>query len=616
MKTILSKPVLILVSILLAVNFLRAQSLPGTPPAIAWQKCLGGSGDDVANSVRPASDGGFIISGTSDSNNGDITDNHGQKDFCLLKLDEAGNLTWEHSYGGSGNDEGYVAVPTSDGGYAIAGKSNSKNGDVTGNHGSSDVWLIKTNDQGTIQWQKSYGGSMSDAANAMQLTSDGGFVLAGLSYSSNGDVSGNHGQGDAWIIKVDQDGTLQWQKAVGGSLYDIARDIDLTSDGGYIVTGYALSNNGDIAVNKGQEDFWFFKLDANGNLEWETTMGGTGGDCGSAGVQTIDGGYVFCGLTHSKDLDVIDPHGDHDMWVIKADADGIAQWTNCIGGSDGDNGIDIKQQTDGTIIASGYTSSNDGDVSGLHGLSDIWLTSLDESGNLVWQETLGGSNYDYPRNLQIISPGQYLVAGAASSNDGDVTGSYGNNDFWIIKLSADVCSGASATITYTTLDLCGNSSITLTASSGTGLTYQWQRGESNISGATNKKLSVTTKGSYKVVVINAEGCSKTSAAAKVTKSCKAGFVTGEFVPETFNCYPNPSSGQFTIDLKLNTVQEGEATVEIINSLDQRVYVGQVFVTHSELNKVFDAAHFLNDGTYILKVIAGDQVYSSRLMIAK
>jgi hypothetical protein len=158
-------------------------------------------------------------------------------------------------------------------------------------------------------------------------------------------------------------------------------------------------------------------------------------------------------------------------------------------------------------------------------------------------------------------------------NDGN-NQSHGNNDFWIIKLSADVCSGVSVTISYTTLDLCGNNSITLTANSGTGLTYQWQKGKSNISGATNKNLSVSAKGSYKVVVTNTDACSKTSAAVKVIKSCKEGFITSESIPETFNCYPNPSNGKFTIDLKLNTAQDGEASIEIINSLDQEFMSGR------------------------------------------
>ncbi|HYV93953.1 MAG TPA: MopE-related protein [Chitinophagales bacterium] len=425
-----------------------------TPPSISWQKSLGGSGNDVANCAKPTSDGGFIIAGISNSNNGDITGNHGQNDFCLIKLNAAGNLVWQHSYGGTGVDEATCVVQTPDGGYAVAGKNSSHNGDVTGNHGSSDFWLIKTNDQGTLQWQKSYGGSQSELAYAMEPTSDGALVIAGITYSNNGDVSGNHGVGDAWIIKVDQNGNLLWQKAVGGSQLDIASDIKQTNDGGYIVTGYSLSNDGNISTNKGEEDFLFFKLDASGNLQWQKTMGGTGGDVGNAGVQSIDGGYVFCGLTHSTDLDVVGALGGHDVWVIKTDPAGTAQWTRCLGGSDTDEGIEIKQQTDGTIIVCGNTGSNNNDVSGLHGLYDIWLTALDTSGNSLWQKTLGGNNYDYPLSLQILSSGQYLVAGKTNSTNGDITENHGGYDFWVVKLNT-VCN----TIFYADADGDGYGSI-------------------------------------------------------------------------------------------------------------------------------------------------------------
>jgi len=408
------------------------------PPVISWQKSLGGSGDDAANCVKPLSDGGFIVVGTSNSNNGDISGNHGQDDFCLIKLNASGNLVWQHSYGGNGYDQAISVVQTLDGGFALAGKSSSNNGDVTGNHGLSDYWLIKTDDQGAIQWQKSYGGSQSDIANSMEQTSDNGFVIAGTSYSNDEDVSGNHGMGDACVIKIDQNGNLQWEKTIGGSKLDIANNIHQSADGGYIVTGYSLSNDGDITTNKGQEDYLFFKLDANGNLQWLKTMGGSGGDCGSAAAQTIDGGYVICGLTHSEDFDVVGFMKGHDMWVIKTNSTGIAQWTRCLGGTDGDNGVDIKQQTDGTIIACGYTMSNDHDVSGNHGGRDIWLTALDTSGNLLWQKTLGGSNDDNPVNLQIISNGQYIVAGKTNSNDGDVTENQGNSDCWIVKLNVPV----------------------------------------------------------------------------------------------------------------------------------------------------------------------------------
>src|ERR1043165_7244064 len=369
------KPAITLLQLIALAFSLHAQTI-NTPPTIAWQATIGGTKDEVVNCLKPIPGGGFVIAGSSSSNDGNMSGNHGVDDFFLIKLNDTGNIVWQKSYGGSLMDEASSVAITLDGGYILAGKSSSNNGDVTFNYGFSDYWIIKTDDKGKKQWQKSYGGSMSDIANSIQVTSDSGFIVAGVSYSNDDDVTDNHGNGDAWIIKLDKNGTLQWQKAFGGSLFDIANDVHQTPDGGLIVAGYTVSNDGDILYNHGQEDFWIFKLDENGNLQWQNTMGGTGGDCASAVQPTLDGGYVLCGLTHSRDYDIDSTLGAHDAWVVKTDSLGVIQWSHSLGGSDGDDGTDIKQQPDGTLIACAFSSSNDGDVSGNHGGFDNWVVQL------------------------------------------------------------------------------------------------------------------------------------------------------------------------------------------------------------------------------------------------
>ncbi|MDR2458041.1 MAG: hypothetical protein LBD41_06140, partial [Clostridiales Family XIII bacterium] len=209
-------------SIFLIVVFTSVVKAQNSAPNIEWQKSLGGSQYDSAFFIQQTSDGGFIIAGTGTSNDCDVTGNHGDDEYWIVKLDSLGTIQWQKSLNGSFGNYANSIQLTSDGGYIIAVYSNSNDGDVTGNHGSYDYSIVKLNSLGTIQWQKSLGGSNHDSANSIQQTSDGGFIIAGQSESNDGDVTGNHGSQDYWIVKLDSLGTIQWQKSLGGSEYDWA----------------------------------------------------------------------------------------------------------------------------------------------------------------------------------------------------------------------------------------------------------------------------------------------------------------------------------------------------------------------------------------------------------
>jgi hypothetical protein len=228
--------------------------------AIQWQKCLGGSGWDVATSIQQTSDGGFIVAGRTNSNDGDVTGNHGNDDFWVVKLSATGEIQWQKSLGGSNDDWATSIQQTSDGGFIVAGSTDSNDGDVTGNHGNDDFWVAKLSSTGAIQWQKSLGGSGDELAESTQQTSDGGFIVTGWTTSNDGDVTGNHGGKDFWVVKLSSTGAIQWQKSLGGSGTDVAESIQQTSDGGFIVAGYTASNDGDVTGNHGYDDFWVVKL--------------------------------------------------------------------------------------------------------------------------------------------------------------------------------------------------------------------------------------------------------------------------------------------------------------------------------------------------------------------
>jgi hypothetical protein len=344
--------------------------------SIQWQKCLGGTNAEIARSIQQTLDGGYIVSGYTASNNGDVSGNHGATDFWVVKLDAKGNLQWQKCLGGTNFDDATSIQQTLDGGYIVSGYTNSNNGDVSGNHGSTDFWVVKLDTIGNLQWQKCLGGTNSDEATSIKQTSNGGFIIAGQTISNDGDVSGNHGGSDFWFIKLNSLGVIQWQKCLGGTHSDNARSTQQTSDGGFIVVGATFSNDGDVSGHHGNWDFWVVKLDTTGNLQWQKCLGGTDADNATSIQQTTDGGYIVSGYTASNDGDVSGNQGNHDFWELKLDAIGNLQWQKCLGGTDADYAYSIQQTLDGGYILSGYTPSNNGDVTGNHGGVDTWVVKL------------------------------------------------------------------------------------------------------------------------------------------------------------------------------------------------------------------------------------------------
>ncbi len=337
------------------------------PPDIEWQRALGGSGDDVAESIQQTRDGGYIVAGWTRSSGGSVSRNHGRGDFWIVKLDENGKYEWQRTLGGGYDDGAYSIQQTRDGGYIVAGGTLSNDGDVSGYHGSWDFWVVKLDREGNIEWQRALGGSKGDVAGSIQQTRDGGYIVAGWTESNDGDVSGNHGGKDFWVVKLDSEGDIEWQRALGGSCDDWAESIQQTNDGGYIVAGITYSNDGDVIGNYGERGFWVVKLDEEGNIEWQRVLGGSYNDEACSIQQTGDGGYIVAGGTASNDEDVSGNHGGWDFWVVKLDKDGNIEWQKCLGGSDDERAASIQQTRDGGYIVAGSTN---------HGGWDFWVVKL------------------------------------------------------------------------------------------------------------------------------------------------------------------------------------------------------------------------------------------------
>ncbi len=406
---------------------------------ILWSKTFGGSWRDVANSIYETKDGGYVVAGTTASNDWDISGNHGGSDAWVSKLDSAGQIIWSQVYGGSQDDHAESIQQTKDRGYIVAGESYSNDGDVYGNHGDLDFWVFKVDSTGQIIWSKVFGGSGEDRAQSVQQTSDDGYIVGGWTHSSDGDVMGNHGRADFWAIKLDSVGDIEWTNNYGGSHFDYGSVIKQIDDGGYIFTGNSYSNDGDLPGNKGDSDAWVIKLDSAGMIVWSKVYGGL--QCESFGSiqQTSDGSLIFAGSTASTDGDLPGNHGGYDAWVVKLNQNGQIKWSQVYGGLQQDGARCLQLTTDEGCVFAGSSSSVNGDIISNHGGRDAWVVKLDSTGQIIWSNVYGGSKSDGAYSIQQSSDMGYIVCGSTESNDGDISENKGENDIWVFKLESDPC---------------------------------------------------------------------------------------------------------------------------------------------------------------------------------
>lgn len=214
-------------------------------------------------------------------------------------------------------DYAVSAIETVDKGYFIGGESLSRNGNVTGNHGGFDYWVVKLNSQGELVFEKSLGGSKDEPLNSAIQTRDGGYLLIGSTESNDGNVTGNHGGLDYWIVKLDSAGLIEWQKCFGGSSYEKAYSAVMSPTGGYAVAGSTHSTDGDVSENHGAQDYWLISINSLGTLEWEKCFGGSNYDYGFNLILNTDQSYCITGISESIDGDVSGNHGWWDYWLVQ-----------------------------------------------------------------------------------------------------------------------------------------------------------------------------------------------------------------------------------------------------------------------------------------------------------
>lgn len=425
---------------ILKFTFISILLHPQVPQA-SWHKCYGGIINDRAGGICVTSDGAYAIAGTSNSQDGDMTGpTHGAKDSWILKVTTAGTLTWQKNIGGSSDDYTNFIKQTADGGFIVGGQTYSPDGNFmnANYHGLFDAWAAKLNSSGAIQWIKCYGGSGGEVFNDVECTSDGGYIFVGYSGSNNGDLTNNYGALDVWAVKTNSAGVKQWQKNFGGSTNDLATCIKKTANNSYLIGGWASDNWGSTFY--GNYDGFLLKIDNAGNVGWTKMYGGSGNDEFTTLTSSSDGSLLVCGNSDSSDGDLAgqNSYGNLDFWALKIDTLGNIKWQRTYGGNNNDLGCRIVEATNGYFIC-GYTNSVDQDASDNHGANDVWLANLDTSRNISGSLCFGGTNMDGVSDCVAALDGGYLLVGTAGSTDGNVPDNHSqDNDLLIIKTNAVV----------------------------------------------------------------------------------------------------------------------------------------------------------------------------------
>ena len=365
------------------------------PPDSLWSRIYGGTGDnEQCYAMQQTSDGGYMLAGRTNSFGA------GGTDFWLVKTNENGDSLWSHTYGGSDNESVYAAQQTFDGGYMLAGYTKSFGGS------DQDFWLVKTDEDGDSLWSHIYGGGSDDFCWSVVQTFDSGYALAGLtnSYEIPGHLR------DFWLLKTDADGDSLWSNTYGTTAYHAeCHCVQQTSDTGYILAGSIEY------FSEGNKNFWLVKTNSTGTQQWEKSFGGSSDEVCNTVRQTPDGGYILGGYTESYSA------GDKDIWLLKTNSSGTKTWDTTYGGAGEDRCSNILLTPDGGYLLAGLTTSFGS------GQRDFWIVKTDSLGDSLWSRTFGGSDDDMSNTVHQTSDGAYIIGGHTRS-----FGS-GGLDFWLVK---------------------------------------------------------------------------------------------------------------------------------------------------------------------------------------
>jgi hypothetical protein len=426
-------------------NFVFSQA-----PGREWDKTYGGNSYDEGRTIVQTNNGEFLVGGYSASGqNGNKTSPEISK-FWLLKLSSNGIKIWDKTYGGNNVEEMKVILPTNDGNYLLAGISYSGVGHQKSepNRGSGDYWIVKIDPNGNKIWDKTFGGTSQDYLTTAIATSDGGFLLGGMSNSpiSFEKSQANYDNTDYWIIKVDSLGNKLWDKTFGGiaGSEEYLNSLLETTSGEYLIGG---SSSSSIANDKSEMsnhyDYWVIKVDYNGNKLWDRTFGGMGMEELSSMINTPDNGILLAGFSESNISfsKSENSRGLTDYWIVKINDNGNKLWDKTFGGNLEDYLKVIVNAPNGRFLLGGITKSTlSGEKSELNrGNFDYWIVQIDSIGTKVWDRAFGETDEDRLMDLKSTYDNGYITVGYSYSQSGThkSENSFGFSDYWLIKMQAD-----------------------------------------------------------------------------------------------------------------------------------------------------------------------------------
>jgi gliding motility-associated-like protein len=429
---------------------------------IEWDRTYGGQGWEELQAMSLTDDGGYIYGGITTTRNAssEISQNSRdtvvwpkkEGDFWVIKTDGNGNPVWDKRYGGYAEDRLWCIRQTNDGGFILGGESTSG---VGGNksdpsRGGMDFWVVKTDANGNIEWDATYGGPDNDTLRTIIPMPDGSYVLAGYSNSRSGfekSVDSRAGTSDYWVVKIASDGTYMKDFTLGGAGEDRLFDAALLPDGNVLLAGYSTSPE---SFDKQQpfygiNDYWVLKINLDGNVLWEKTFGGSGEDVIQSVYITQSGSILLIGQSSSpvSGNKTQPSYGNQDAWLINIEDQGSTAtvlWEKTFGGLSADYAYSAAQNSLGYFMILGVTASEPLPAGGRRapfiGFNDFWVLFLDNAGNLLWDETLGGVNYDSGVKISRAHEYGFILGGHSSST---VSPPYksepsrGVNDLWIVR---------------------------------------------------------------------------------------------------------------------------------------------------------------------------------------
>lgn len=391
----------------------------------------GQSMDDVLKTIA-TTDGGYLLAGTTGSTTGDFNDNPGgnKMQAFAIKYDQTGVIQWRKYFGGKENEEYAGGAQTADGGFVLVGHSMSKDGEFAGNKGNFDMFVQKLSKDGVQEWLKFFGSTKGDYGGDVVVAQDGSVFVTGLTEGSDGDFTGNHGDSDLFLACLDNTGTVKWKKCYGGSDYESGRGrLTVTSDGNPVITSFTGSTDGDLTNtgNQGDKDVWLCKVNAaNGNLIWSKTYGGNDEDNIIAIIATEDGGAIAAGSTYSSSIFGEQVKGTSDGFVLKINNEGVRQWSSLIDDNGSELFYSIASFRNTGFLLAGINIDDSG-------VADGMLCLIDGTGKKRWTKKIGGSNLDFFTNVATTKDDTVIATGFSMSNDGDIPGNAGDFDIMVHK---------------------------------------------------------------------------------------------------------------------------------------------------------------------------------------